>query len=66
MSKSEEVKKHVGKLKSRVTHLTESMRRISIFEGMNDGKMLSDTTKRLKVAEINLSQYIKENIEYVL
>jgi len=66
MSKSEEVKKHVGQLKSRVTHLTESKRRMSIFKGLNDGKMLTDTTKRLKVAELKLSQYIKDNIEYVL
>ncbi len=66
MSKNEEVKKQVEHLTSRVTLLTESRRRMSIFEGMNDGKTLTDTTKRLKAAETKLKDYIENNIEYVL
>lgn len=66
MSKSEEVKKQVAHLTSRVTLLTESRRRMRIFEGMNDGKTLTDTTKRIEAAELKLAQYIKDNVEYVL
>ena len=66
MTKSEEVKEQLQHLKSRVTHLTESRRRLKIFDGMNDGKTLCDTGKRLKVAEDLLVKFIDNNIEYIL
>lgn len=66
MTKNEEVKTQLKHLQSRVTLLTESRRRLNIFDGMNDGKTLTDIGKRLKTAEIKLKKYIDDNIEYVL
>lgn len=66
MSKSDEVKKEVASLEKRVRILEESSRRLSIFDGMNDGSFLTDTNKRIVLSKKRLSVFIEKNLEYVI
>jgi len=66
MSKGEDIKLELEQLQKRVRLLTESRNRLNIFDGMNDGKTLTDTNRRLKKAKANLIKFVDDNPEYII
>ncbi len=66
MNKSDQVKSAITQLEQRVLNLSNTQKRLDTYDGLNDGAFKEDNRKRLAVAKVKLSEFIEDNIEYVL